>query len=84
VECLLSGEVETGKAILRDYINATVGFERLSQLVDKPAKSVMRMFGKNGNPHARNILQVISLLQQQNGVKLELAARSVGKAKRSR
>ena len=30
VELLLSGEVETGKAILRDYINATIGFERLA------------------------------------------------------
>ncbi len=27
VECLLSGDVETGKAVLRDYINATIGFE---------------------------------------------------------
>jgi len=29
VECLLSGDVETGKTILRDYINATIGFEAL-------------------------------------------------------
>src|SRR5436853_6526193 len=30
VELLLSGEVETGKAILRDYSNATVGFKRIA------------------------------------------------------
>jgi hypothetical protein len=24
VECLLSGDLDTGKAILRDYINATI------------------------------------------------------------
>jgi hypothetical protein len=24
VECLLSGDVETGKTVLRDYINATI------------------------------------------------------------
>ena len=29
VECLLSGDLDTGKAILRDYINATIGFEQL-------------------------------------------------------
>jgi hypothetical protein len=29
VECLLSGDVETGKTVLRDYINATIGFETL-------------------------------------------------------
>ncbi len=27
VECLLSGDVETGKTVLRDYINATIGSE---------------------------------------------------------
>ena len=27
VECLLSGAVDTGKAVLRDYINATIGFQ---------------------------------------------------------
>ena len=28
VECLLSGEVEVGKAALRDFISATGGFEK--------------------------------------------------------
>jgi len=32
VQCLLSGEVDTGKTVLRDYINATVGFEELGAL----------------------------------------------------
>jgi hypothetical protein len=27
IECLLSGDVDTGKAVLRDYINATIGSE---------------------------------------------------------
>src|SRR5664280_2082192 len=29
VDAMLSGDVETGKTILRDYIKATVGFEKL-------------------------------------------------------
>jgi hypothetical protein len=84
VECLLSGEIETGKTLLRDYVNATVGFEKLAELANKPAKSLMRMFGRNGNPQARNLFQVISLLQRQNGVSLELTAKPVRKAKHSR
>ncbi len=28
VECLLSGEVEVGKAVLRDFINSTGGFHQ--------------------------------------------------------
>ena len=38
VECLLSGDVETGKAILRDYINATLGFEALGGLTRQVAQ----------------------------------------------
>lgn len=31
VETLLAGDLDTGKAILRDYIKATVGFEKLGE-----------------------------------------------------
>ena len=74
IECLLAGEVEAGKIILRDYINATIGFEELGSLTNKPSKSLMRMFGPNGNPQARNLFQVISCIQQHQGVQLEVTA----------
>ncbi|MDA0952883.1 MAG: transcriptional regulator, partial [Proteobacteria bacterium] len=54
VEALLAGDVETGKAVLRDYINATIGFDRLGAATGTPPKSLMRMFGPRGNPNARN------------------------------
>ena len=63
IECLLSGDVETGKAVLRDYINATIGFEELGGLTDKSPKSLMRMFGPNGNPQARTLFEIICCLQ---------------------
>jgi hypothetical protein len=72
IECLLSGDLETGKTILRDYINATVGFERLGTLTHKPAKSLMRMFSPKGNPRARNLLEVIAHLQKSGGLRLGL------------
>ncbi len=31
VEHLISGKVDVGKAVLRDYINATIGFARLAK-----------------------------------------------------
>ena len=74
VDCLLAGDVDAGKIILRDYINATIGFEELSSLTNKPSKSLMRMFGPNGNPHARNLFDVISRIQQHQGVHLEVKA----------
>ncbi len=39
VSCLLAGDVETGKIVLRDYINATIGFEELGLRTDKSPKS---------------------------------------------
>jgi DNA-binding phage protein len=72
VDCLLAGDVETGKTILRDYINATVGFSRLSRVTRIPPKSLMRMLGPNGNPRAQNIFDVVATLQRYEGVRLEV------------
>ena len=74
VECLLAGDVDAGKIVLRDYINATIGFEELGMLTNKSPKSLMRMFGPDGNPHARNLFEVISRIQQHEGVQLEVNA----------
>ena len=59
VQCLVSGDIETDKTILRDYINATVGFEELGDLTEKSPKSLMRMFGPKGNPQAKNLFKII-------------------------
>ena len=77
VECLLAGDVDTGKSALSDYINATMGFEELSQVFDKSSNSLMRMFGPKGNPQARNLFAVIHYLQEQEGIHLEVKARKV-------
>ena len=77
VECLLAGELETGKAILRDYINATIGFEKLSGLTHKSAKSLMRLLGPKGNPQARNLLKVIAHLQKTGCLLMELSLKHI-------
>lgn len=72
IETLLSGDVQTGKAVLRDYINATIGFTELSARTGTPAKSLMRMFSPSGNPTARALFAAIRELQAASGVVLEL------------
>ena len=74
VECLLSGDVDTGKAVLRDYINATIGFEELGDLTAKSPKSLMRMFSPQGNPQARNLFEIIGYLQKREGIHFEIEA----------
>ncbi|MGD9537587.1 MAG: transcriptional regulator [Alphaproteobacteria bacterium] len=72
IKCLLAGDVETGKAVLRDYINATIGFEELGAATKRSAKSLMRMFGPSGNPQAKNPFEVVACLQRREGVRLEV------------
>jgi DNA-binding phage protein len=72
VEQMLSGDLDTGKAVLRDYINATVGFDRLARETGTPAKSLMRMFGPKGNPRADNLFAVLGRLQKATRVRLEV------------
>lgn len=73
IDTMLAGDLETGKAILRDYINAAVGFGPLSEATHIPAKSLRRMFGPKGNPRADNLFQIIKHLQAREGIHLEVA-----------
>jgi hypothetical protein len=72
IDNFLSGDVETGKIILRDFINATVGFTELSNVTHRSAKSLMRMLGPNGNPQARNLFEIVAYLQDAEGVRFEV------------
>src|SRR5437588_13056117 len=72
IDAMLSGDVDTGKIILRDYIKATVGFEKLGEATDTPPKSLIRMFGPRGNPQARNLFSVIGYLQKRAGLRLHV------------
>lgn len=77
VESLLEGDLILGKAVLRDYINATLGFEGLSSAIGTPSKSLHRMFSPQGNPSSANLLGVINALQQAEKIRLlvSIAAR---------
>jgi putative addiction module killer protein len=75
IELMLSGDEKTGRAILRNYINATVGFRALEEATSIPANSLMRMFGPKGNPSAKNLFGVLAHLQAQEGVNFEIRPR---------
>ncbi len=86
IDAMLSGEVEVGRSIIRDYINATIGFEQLAKETGTPTKSLMRMFGRAGNPSARNLFAVISALQKSSGTSLRVhpgPKRPISRASRS-
>ncbi len=73
VECILQGDLVTGKTVLRDYVNATVGFPDLERQTKIPAKSLMRMLGPKGSPSLANFSTILSALQKSGGVQFELS-----------
>jgi DNA-binding phage protein len=72
IDTMLTGNIDTGKAILRDYIKATIGFEKLGEATGTQPKSLIRMFGPRGNPQARNLFSVLGYLQRQAGLQLHV------------
>jgi DNA-binding phage protein len=64
---MLSGDIATAKTILRDFINATVGFTELAEATRIPSKSLMRMLGPTGNPRAENLFEVVSYFAEPRG-----------------
>jgi DNA-binding phage protein len=74
IDTMLTGDVDTGKAILRDYIKATIGFEKLGEATGTQPKSLIRMFSARGNPQARNLFSVLGYLQKQAGLQLHVTA----------
>jgi hypothetical protein len=67
--------LETGKSVLRDYVNATIGFQALEKQTDIPIKSLMRMLGPKGSPSAANLSSILTVLQKTEGVHFELLLR---------
>jgi DNA-binding phage protein len=59
----LSGEPDTARLILRDLVNATVGFEQLAQLTQKPSKSLHRMLSQKGNPSMDNLAAIFDAVR---------------------
>ena len=64
LESFLEGDAETGKVMLRDYVNATIGFEALEQRTGTPSKSLMRMLSPSGNPGLNSLMPVFRVINE--------------------
>jgi DNA-binding phage protein len=71
-----SGDTAVGKTILRDLVNATIGFEKLASTLKKPSKSLHRMLAPRGNPSTENFFSIVRALQKKAHVKLHVTAKA--------
>jgi DNA-binding phage protein len=74
VNAYLCGDEAVGKAVLKDFINATIGFEKLATVAQIPSKSLHRMLSTDGNPSTANFFAVLRALQEEVGVRLKVRA----------
>ncbi|MCG8377214.1 MAG: transcriptional regulator [Chlorobiales bacterium] len=68
INAFLNGETTVGKALLRDLVHSTIGFEGLAEELDKSSKSLHRMLAPSGNPRMENLFQVIKALKESEGI----------------
>ncbi len=76
INAYLGGDTAAGKAILRDLVNATLGFEELAAQIKIPSKSLHRMLAPRGNPSTENFFGIVRALQKTTRVKLRVTAKA--------
>ena len=76
INAYLEGEISLGRSVLRDIVNATVGFEALAEELGKPSKSLHRMLGPRGNPSTENFFAIVGAVQKRTGLRLRVTADS--------
>ena len=72
ITLFLNGEPDVARLVLRDLVNATVGFEKLAEEVEKPSKSLHRMLSARGNPTMDNLTKIIGILREKLGLEIEV------------
>jgi len=72
VESLIDGDLDGGRSILSNYINATMGYPALAELTGKDAKSLSRMLRPGSNPTSKNLLCILQHVKEQEGVKIDV------------
>lgn len=72
ISLFLNGEPDTARLILRDIVNATVGFEQLAIETSKPSKSLHRMLSAKGNPTMDNLTAIFKVLRESLNVDIKV------------
>jgi DNA-binding phage protein len=78
VSLFLNGEPETARLILRDLVNATIGFEELAIETSKPSKSLHRMLSAKGNPTMDNLTNILNVLRKT--LRVDIKVQTISRA----
>lgn len=68
INSILAGELDDGRLLLRQYVNATIGFQALAKATGKIDRALMRSLSKSGNPTASNLFEIVRACADAQGV----------------
>lgn len=69
---LLEGDIDIGKSLIRDYLNATEAFSAVAEQLHKDEKSIRRMLGPSGNPTLKNFISILKACGNSEHLKLKI------------
>jgi DNA-binding phage protein len=69
-----SSNPHAARLILRDLVNASVGFEVLAAETKTPSKSLHRMLSERGNPSMDNLAAIFGVVRKRLGVDIRAHA----------
>ena len=69
----LDSDVDTGKNLLRDYINATGALPSIAKELAQDEKSIPRMIGSKGNPTLRNFVNLLGVCKNREQLTLHFS-----------
>jgi len=72
ITLFLNGESDVARMVIRDLVNATIGFETLAKEVNKPSKSLHRMLTAKGNPTMDSLTNIFKALKRKLNVEIEV------------
>ena len=72
---MLNNGANAAKSLLHNYVNATLGFQKLGTIVDKKLTGLMRILSDKGNPSLTNISQLRAPVRAHGGVDLYVSAK---------
>ena len=68
----INGEPDVSRLLLRDLVNATIGFEQLAIETSKPSKSLHRMLSARGNPTMDSLTAIFNVLRKHLQVEIKV------------
>ena len=72
---LLSGDVGVSKVILREYINTTITFKKLSKLIETKPKNIMRVLSPSVNSRSKSLFVIFHAIHKLNNINFKIAVR---------